>query len=659
LILILQPVAALAQGPEVTYESLVIKPPQESCDDVALTPDGKLVITATDTIRLWSTDTGQQTAAWPKREWLEYQSLVISPDGKWLAAATQNRETGQGNRVTLWEVAGVKEIRSFSLPAIDGSPRGELAFSADSKQLAVATDKGTLLVWEIESGNQKHLRRPTRSWFGGDQQPPSYQYLAFSPDGKRLAVAEYDKLRFWDFQAGHFTDQAIDCHNNEITSVAFAVDGSVLACASLDILGETDLSLYDAATAKKSTTFQRDLTVHQVAFAPNGRWLATASRGADAIHVWDLQTRARVTTLRRKEGPFNLDGRGRSLHFSADSTVVCAWLGQEAVIWRLPAKLGEPSDDRTAIRPTCSISDAKAPFCGAAYLPSGDTIVAINQAGTIGLWEAATGKARGSMQSAASQLACLAIAPDGHTLAIGGCRRQGSLIELRGLPDGQVLQTLGRPAREVLALAFHPAGKLLALATDAGEIALVDVASGRYVGTLQERGAAVWGLQFSPDGKLLASCGGPFGADSPVILWDPTARSRLAELRAHQGPVYAVAFSPDGKRLATAGADQTVRLWDVPNHSLQQELKGAHRTLFSLAFLGQGDYLAAAGAENVIQIWDGKQGVLVRTLTGHRDYIQALAATPGGTRLVSASVDRTLKVWDLSALSTGEDSRPK
>src|SRR5436309_148316 len=73
----------------------------------------------------------------------------------------------------------------------------------------------------------------------------------------------------------------------------------------------------------------------------------------------------------------------------------------------------------------------------------------------------------------------------------------------------------------------------------------------------------------SPDRKRLAAAAN----DGAVDLFDLGTGKRLMTLKGREGDVWGVAFSPDGRMLATTG-DKLVKLWEVASGKERQTLKG-------------------------------------------------------------------------------------
>lgn len=69
----------------------------------------------------------------------------------------------------------------------------------------------------------------------------------------------------------------------------------------------------------------------------------------------------------------------------------------------------------------------------------------------------------------------------------------------------------------------------------------------------------VWYVQFSNDGRQLATCGG----FHRVVIWDLARRTALFTLKGHKDSVTRAAWSPDDSMLVTVSADGHARLWDA------------------------------------------------------------------------------------------------
>ena len=110
-----------------------------------------------------------------------------------------------------------------------------------------------------------------------------------------------------------------------------------------------------------------------------------------------------------------------------------------------------------------------------------------------------------------------------------------------------------------------------------GMVIIVDAATDQSLDLLPGDGPDLTDVTWSPDGRYVASGYGvnPYldwpleryvydgGPPSSVLIWDVETGERVREFKGHTGNVYTVEWSPDGKYLASGSADGTVILWDV------------------------------------------------------------------------------------------------
>jgi WD40 repeat protein len=326
----------------------------------------------------------------------------------------------------------------------------------------------------------------------------------------------------------------------------------------------------------KATLKGHEDPIWQVAWAPDGKTLATLSSVKGLVKLWDMAERKERTTLLSDLGDgyslaFTPDGKTLVIgHFKYDAKSgatggIALWdvgNGQRKSLLQHTPPRGV---NRFALAP-----DGKM-IAAAEYWKEGEGEKGAYKS-CVTVWDVASGKARASIADASPS--ALAYSPDGKVLAWSSYvikDRQIAAIEIRrrDLTQEQDLPALAHTVSKapVNCLAFSPDGRALAGADYQGNIILWDTASGKVRTIKQQDGRRVTSLAFSPDGKTLAAAVGdrPGRDREPglIELWDADTGQHRLVLTGHTNAVLSVGFSPDGKLLASGSSDRTVRLWDM------------------------------------------------------------------------------------------------
>jgi WD40 repeat protein/beta-lactamase regulating signal transducer with metallopeptidase domain len=579
---------------DVAQRRLVYEIPQERkyrMIAAAFSPDGAIVAGSSEdrgfTVHVWDTASGAELLTLPvPQEYDMVTSLAISPDGNLFAAATREGD------VPIWDLAAGKQLRVLD----QGEPVGaqSLIFSPDGRWLYFGEghtahglrrgrDVVEISAWDVLTGERAlEFKRP-QEWQGAAK-------LGLSRDGKELYSLHQRRFAVWDAVTGTLKrvidperlgppvgppDKIITMHGNWSNLERYSIDSRDQLVAHAPVIeiqmaqlsddgqrlvttGNGSVHVWDAATGAP---------IHSLGdFMPGGHSVQAIAEVSSTGLVfavgtlYDRQQPAMLSQVRaweRDAGSLHyavrVDGRAQNLAISPDGTLLAVLIGEH-----------EDADD--VFSP-----------------PAGST------KGAIEILDPQTGKRVAIFNAPSSDRTALQFSPTSEAIAsIAGSTFQLHVIhepvdvlsgiverafELKGHrwinpPDAQ--QPGAIQPTEVYAAAIAPNLRWVATTGLRDERVFIwDAERGVKQKELIIPGMATSTLAISPDSRLLAvsvrfSHDHDSATKNSISLWDLVEGRQLLALEPDPSELPAfITFSPDGKHLLSASGTSSAILWDL------------------------------------------------------------------------------------------------
>lgn len=199
----------------------------------------------------------------------------------------------------------------------------------------------------------------------------------------------------------------------------------------------------------------------------------------------------------------------------------------------------------------------KATIIDLVFIPNSNSFYSLDKDRVLRFNNAATGKST-FYKKFRYPAKSIAVSPDGKTLAIGTEGSQVYLLNADSRKDELILEKgKNNPAHS---LAFHPDTNLLAIGFEKGVVDIYNINNKQIAKELQGHKGRVNKLEFSPDGKYLAT--GSF--DKTIYLWVMDELNELPTiLDDHDGFIWDIDFSKDSNFIIASIGTGNLKLWPV------------------------------------------------------------------------------------------------
>jgi RNA polymerase sigma factor (sigma-70 family) len=391
-------------------------------------------------------------------------ALAFSPDGKTLVSG------GYDHALRYWDLKSYKELHQATM----ATPIYQVAFSPGGKTLICRGAENRVRLWDVPDWKEQ----PSPA--GMDQ---SVNSLAWSPDSKMVACPSWNALWLWDAATAKVV-RKFEVPAHQVAQVAFTADGKTA------VTGDSDgmVRLWDVAGGKEQRSFSAGVgAIELLTLMPGGKTIAVWGDNDPAtMHVMDTGTGKLIRTLRVSSQQPQVRPTLRTLCPSPSPSS-----GGKTLYGASGTHLGVLRWDLTTGQELTPLGIHDGGLSGLALSVDERLVAATTLAGSLYIWEAATGQARLVVKDGGFSTA-VAFSPDSRFLALVNTGNNFHSVNGKKTRPGMDIRE---------------------------EVRIVRVSDGKVIHRFRGHIGGATSVQFAPDGHALASG----GQDTTVLVWQLTA----------------------------------------------------------------------------------------------------------------------------------------
>ena len=192
---------------------------------------------------------------------------------------------------------------------------------------------------------------------------------------------------------------------------------------------------------------------------------------------------------------------------------------------------------------------------------------------------------------------------------------------------------------------------MVAVGADSGDNVYIASGTGKLMHSLFTIGSNPRGLDFSPNGTLLAVSGYETDANTANVHvyemdWSSQSATHLVNLSAnHDDDTFGLSFNPDGSQLYAGGKDNNVTIYDTSNWAILRVIEFGGDDVYNIVPSPDGRFIAVTHAQEMSVNWTSN-GSQFFNVHNHTDVVLGLDWSPDGRWIITGGNDNRFRIYD-------------